>query len=41
MKLIKVGQLARRAEISRSALLHYEQEGLLHPASRTPAGYRL
>lgn len=41
MKLITVGQLARRAKISRSALLHYEQEGLLHPASRTPAGYRL
>lgn len=41
MKLITVGQLARRAGISRSALLHYESAGLLHPAARTDAGYRL
>lgn len=38
---LTVGQLARRARLSRSALLHYEALGLLSPAGRTVAGYRL
>jgi MerR family transcriptional regulator, thiopeptide resistance regulator len=40
-KRLTVGQLARRARLSRSALLHYEGLGLLSPAGRSPAGYRL
>lgn len=38
---LTVGQLARRAGLSRSALLHYEGLGLLSPAARSRAGYRL
>lgn len=34
------GQLAQRARINLETVRFYEQEGLLAPASRTPAGYR-
>jgi DNA-binding transcriptional MerR regulator len=34
------GQLAQRAQINLETVRFYEQEGLLSPASRTPAGYR-
>jgi hypothetical protein len=32
--------IARRCGLSRTAVLYYEAEGLLRPASRTQAGYR-
>ena len=41
MSPLTIGQLARRAGLSRSALLHYEALGLLAPAGRSRAGYRL
>lgn len=37
---LTIGQLARRAGLSRTTLLYYEQAGLLAPASRSAAGYR-
>ncbi|MCC6750592.1 MAG: MerR family transcriptional regulator [Deltaproteobacteria bacterium] len=36
-----ISQLARRFGLSRSTLLHYSRIGLLRPARRTAAGYRL
>jgi DNA-binding transcriptional MerR regulator len=39
--LLTIGQLAREAGVSRSLLRYYEEQGLLRPAGRTPAGYRL
>ncbi|MFM2056186.1 MAG: hypothetical protein RLY71_571 [Pseudomonadota bacterium] len=36
-----LGRLASSAGLARSSLLHYEQIGLLQPAGRSPAGYRL
>ncbi|MEZ4860743.1 MAG: MerR family transcriptional regulator [Caldilineaceae bacterium] len=36
-----IGQLAKRVGIRPSALRYYEAEGLLQPAERTTAGYRL
>ena len=36
-----IGQMARRADLSRSTLLYYDRIGLLRPSSRSPAGYRL
>lgn len=41
MQLLTVGQLARQAKISRTALLYYEGLGLLRPVARSEAGYRL
>ncbi len=38
---IRIGQLAQQAEISRPTVRYYEQEGLLTPARRTSAGYRV
>jgi len=38
---LSIGQLARRLGIRTSALRYYEQEGLLVPAGRSEAGYRL
>jgi DNA-binding transcriptional MerR regulator len=35
-----IGQLARLCGLSRSAVLYYEQIGLLAPAARSDAGYR-
>lgn len=39
--MLTIGQLARRAGLRPSALRYYEAEGLLEPAERTEAGYRL
>ncbi len=36
-----VSQLAKRCNLSRSTVLYYESIGLLKPAVRTPANYRL
>lgn len=41
MDLLTIGQLARRVGLRTSALRYYEEQGLLAPAGRTPAGYRL
>lgn len=38
---LTIGQLARRAGLRTSALRYYEEQGLLIPARRTEAGYRL
>jgi DNA-binding transcriptional MerR regulator len=38
--MLTIGQLARRCGMSRTALLYYEELGLLAPASRSAAGYR-
>jgi DNA-binding transcriptional MerR regulator len=39
--MLTIGQLAKRAGLRPSALRYYEAEGLLEPAGRTEAGYRL
>ena len=39
--LIKIGELARRAEISVEALRYYETAKLISPGQRSSAGYRL
>jgi len=36
-----LGRLAKQTRLARSSLLHYEELGLLLPASRSAAGYRL
>ena len=41
MKTFTVGALGRRFGLSRSALLYYDQIGLLVPSARSSAGYRL
>ena len=41
MKGYTIGQLARMAGVSVRTLHHYDQIGLLTPADRTEAGYRL
>lgn len=41
MSLMTVGQLARKTGVTVRALHHYEAIGLLRPAGRSPAGYRL
>lgn len=38
---MRIGTLARRAGFSPPAIRFYEAEGLISPAQRTPAGYRL
>ncbi|MHB1134434.1 MAG: MerR family transcriptional regulator [Chloroflexota bacterium] len=38
---MKVGELARQSGVSVRALHHYDEVGLLSPAGRTEAGYRL
>jgi DNA-binding transcriptional MerR regulator len=38
---LTIGALARKARVASSMLRYYEQEGLLEPVRRTPAGYRL
>jgi len=40
-KLLTIGELARRANVSASRLRYYEKEHLLEPCGRTEAGYRL
>ncbi len=41
MKQYSISQLAREFGLSRSALLHYDAVGLLKPATRTAANYRI
>ena len=41
MKLLSVSQLARRTGVTVRTLHHYEACGLLQPAVRSAAGYRL
>jgi DNA-binding transcriptional MerR regulator len=41
METLTIGQLAKRVGMRTSALRFYQEQGLLHPAGRTPAGYRL
>ncbi|MBN1237191.1 MAG: MerR family DNA-binding transcriptional regulator [Gammaproteobacteria bacterium] len=41
MTQLTIGELAREAGVSRSMLRYYEEQGLLRPVGRTPAGYRL
>jgi MerR family copper efflux transcriptional regulator len=41
MKMLTIGQLARRVGLRTSALRYYEEEGLLIPDERSEAGYRL
>ncbi len=40
-KALTIGALARRAGVTTSMLRFYEREGLLKPAGRTTAGYRI
>ncbi len=39
--MLTIGELARQVGLRTSALRYYEGEGLLEPAGRTEAGYRL
>ena len=39
--LLTIGQLAKLVGLRTSALRYYEEQGLLEPLERTPAGYRL
>jgi DNA-binding transcriptional MerR regulator len=39
--LVGVAEVGRRTGLSRKALRHYEELGLVTPAARTGAGYRL
>jgi len=39
--MLTIGQLAKRTGLRTSALRYYEEEGLLQPATRSDAGYRL
>jgi DNA-binding transcriptional MerR regulator len=39
--LLGVAEIGRRTGLTRKALRHYEELGLVEPATRTDAGYRL
>src|SRR5689334_17498826 len=39
--MLTIGELANRTGLRTSALRYYEDQGLLEPAERTAAGYRL
>lgn len=39
--MFTIGKLAFLANVSHDTLRYYEQEGLVEPAARSPAGYRL
>ena len=41
MTYLSIGQLAKKMGLRTSALRYYEEQGLLSPATRTQAGYRL
>jgi DNA-binding transcriptional MerR regulator len=41
MSTFTIGQVAERSGFSASALRYYEELGLIAPAARTEAGYRL
>lgn len=38
---LRIGELAGRLELNPKTIRYYEGVGLLHPARRSPAGYRL
>ena len=40
-RLMSIGQVARAAGVAATALRYYEREGVLTPAHRSRAGYRL
>ncbi len=40
-KMLTIGELAKRCDVSTSLLRFYQKENLLQPAGRTAAGYRL
>ncbi|MEV0847333.1 MerR family transcriptional regulator [Streptomyces sp. NPDC049954] len=40
-RLLSIGELARRTGLSVSAVRFYSDEGIVAPAARSPAGYRL
>lgn len=39
--MITIGKLSAQTDLSTNALRFYEREGLLHPSSKSAAGYRL
>lgn len=39
--MFTIGKLASLASVSNDTLRYYEQEGLVEPAGKSPAGYRL
>ena len=39
--MIKIGELATQAKVSRDTLRFYEKHGLIKPSNRSDAGYRL
>lgn len=39
--MLTIGQLAALTSVSNDTLRYYEHEGLVEPAGKTPAGYRL
>ena len=39
--MFTIGKLVRQADVSADTVRYYEQQGLLSPATRTAAGYRL
>jgi MerR family Zn(II)-responsive transcriptional regulator of zntA len=39
--MFTIGKLAGRTGVSNDTLRYYEQEGLIGPAAKSPAGYRL
>ncbi|WP_346889892.1 MerR family transcriptional regulator [Clostridium sp. UBA1056] len=38
---MKIGEFARKSGVTVKTLLHYDKIGLLHPSSKTEAGYRI
>ncbi len=41
MKLLSIGQIARRAAVGVETVRYYEREGLLNRPQRKPSGYRV
>ncbi|KAB2846027.1 MAG: heavy metal-responsive transcriptional regulator [Hyphomicrobiaceae bacterium] len=39
--MFTIGKLASRTQVSNDTLRYYEHEGLIEPAGKSPAGYRL
>ena len=39
--MFTIGKLASLTSVSNDTLRYYEQEGLIEPAGKSPAGYRL
>ena len=40
-KLLQIGEVAERVELSLRTVRYYEEQGLLEPESRSPGGFRL